>query len=353
MVLSCSIVSTSVCLGVLFTLVGQDLAAAPALPPEAVDEGGALSKPAKEEIVEEVFLRPRRDLVQRLNNARRLIDQQRFSEAVRLLGWILDCDDDYFVHPSSGGAFVSLKSQARRLVGQMPRGGRDLYELQYGAKARARLQGAAAKQDAAGLAEVSRRYLHTEAGGEATLLLGLWYLDRGRPLAAALILSRLSESSHGVVHEGAVRLEPTLSVAAAVCWAQAGRPGKANECLESLRSRFAGGRVMIAGEEVAFFTDGEDPLEWLESRTGKLFAKTPQEPKGTVDDGIPLLNTLWHLSASEHPSADWLLLGQLQFCRERDRSIITTGRPLAVGDVVLMRTLSTLVAVDFQTGKRT
>ncbi len=351
-------VSKCVCLGVLLTVGGQDRAAAQVLTSPPLDEGGAVAKPAKEEIVEDVFLRPRRDLVQRLNNARRLIDQQRFSEAVRLLGWILDCDEDYFVRPSGGtAAFGSLKSQAQRLVGQMPSGGRDLYELQYGAKSRARLQEATAQQDAAGLAEVSRRYFHTEAGGEATLLLGLYYLDRGRPLAAALILSRLTESREGVVyggdiHEGAARLEPTLSMATAVCWAQAGLPGKANECLESLRSRFPSGSVMIGGEEAAFFAADEDPLKWLESRTGKLFAEAPQQSKGSADDGIPLLNTLWRVGASEHPSAERLLRGQLQFCRQRDRSIIAAGRPLAVADVVLMRTLDTLVAVDFHTGKR-
>ncbi|MEA1950389.1 MAG: PQQ-binding-like beta-propeller repeat protein, partial [Planctomycetota bacterium] len=352
--------SVSICVfvGLVLTLSRQNtaVAQAPQPRPVSVDEDGQ-TKPEKEDLVEDVFLRPSRDLVQRLNNARRLVERRRFSEAVRLLGWVLDCDEDYFVRSEGGeAAFESLKSQAQDLIHRMPRGGRDLYELEYGAKARVRLEKATAKQDAAGLAEVSRRYFHTEAGGEATLLLGLWYLDHGRPLAAALILSRLSESpggvaSNGVTDERVARLEPTLSVALAVCWAQAGMPGKANECLESLRSRFPNGRVMIGGEEAGFFAAGEDPLEWLESRTGKLFVTSPPESKGTVDDGIPLLNTLWRVSASEHPSADRLLLSQMQFCRERDRSMITAGRPLAVGDVVLMRTVSTLLAVDFQTGK--
>ncbi|MBN2292243.1 MAG: PQQ-binding-like beta-propeller repeat protein [Pirellulales bacterium] len=353
--------SLSICIFVvlILTLSSHDaaVAQAPATSPVSVDEDDQAS-PGNKDLVDDVFLRPSRDLVLRLNNARRLIERQRYSEAVRLLGWLLDCDEDYFVCPEDDNVvFKSLKSQARDLIGRMPRVGRDLYELEYGAKARARLEEATAKQDAAGLALVSRRYFHTEAGGEATLLLGLWYLDHGRPLAAALILSRLSESTRVVVgeeglHEGTARLEPTLSMAMAVCWAQAGIPSKANECLESLRSRFPSGRVMIGGEEVALFATGEDPLEWLESRTGTLFATPSSFDKGTVDDGIPLLNTLWRVSPSEHPSADRLLLSQMQFCRERDRSIITTGIPLAVGNVVLMRTVSTLQAVDFQTGKR-
>ena len=350
-------VATVVCLLLLLTVGRPDRTVAqapqplPAIAPVTPDEGGD-AKPEKEEAAEDVFLRPQRELVQRLNNARRLIGQRRFSEAVRSLGWILECDEDYFVRGDDVSAvFESLKSQAQRLVGRMPAAGRDLYELEYGAKARARLEEAAAGQDAAGLAEVSRRYFYTAAGGEATLLLGLWNLDRGRPLAAALILSRLGESPDGIVREDAARLEPTLSVAMAVCWAQAGQPGKANECLESLRSRFPTGRVTIGGREAALFAAGEDPLDWLESQTGKLFAEAPAAAKGAADDGIPLLNTLWRAGASEHPSADRLLRSQMQYCRERDFSIITAGRPLAVGDKVLLRTVDTLAAIDFQTGK--
>ena len=344
-----------VCL-LLSTVVWSDRAAAQApapviAPPATVDEGGD-TKAEKAEVGGDVFLRPQRELLQRLNNARRLIDQRRFSEAVRSLGWILECDEDYFVRGDDGSAvFESLKSQAQSLIGRMPAAGRDLYELEYGAKARARLEEAAAGQDATGLAEVSRRYFHTLAGGEATLLLGLWNLDHGRPLAAALILSRLSESPDGSTLQDTARLEPTLSVAMAVCWAQAGLPGKANECLESLRSRYPSGRVTIGGREVALFAVGEDPLEWLESQTGKLFAKAAPANKGAANDGIPLLNTLWRANASEHPAADRLLRSQLQYCRERDLSIISAGRPLAVGDKVLLRTVDTLEAIDFQTGK--
>ena len=49
------------------------------------------------------------------------------------------------------------------------------------ARARQMLTEAAVAGDPVGLAEVSRRFFHTRAGYEATLLLGLHHLDHTRP----------------------------------------------------------------------------------------------------------------------------------------------------------------------------
>ena len=55
------------------------------------------------------------------------------------------------------------------------------------------LEDSLAASDLAQLTEVSRRYFHTKAGYEATLLLGRIQLDQGRPLAAALTLKRIGD----------------------------------------------------------------------------------------------------------------------------------------------------------------
>ena len=71
----------------------------------------------------------------------------------------------------------------------MPREGRELYELQYGARARQMLDEALEAGDMERLAEVSRRFFHTRAGYQATFLLGLYHFDHGRPMAGALVLA--------------------------------------------------------------------------------------------------------------------------------------------------------------------
>ena len=74
------------------------------------------------------------------------------------------------------------------------RGGRELYELQYGAEAKALLEQAVRSGDIEKLNEVGRRYFHTPAWQDATVLLGRLHFDRGRPLAAALCWNRVLES---------------------------------------------------------------------------------------------------------------------------------------------------------------
>ena len=110
----------------------------------------------------------------------------------------------------------------------MPREGRELYELQYGARARRMLDEALDAGDIASVAEVSRRFFHTRSGYRATFLLGLDHFDHGRPLAAALTLERLRDAG-----DDAEEMEPGLTLTMATCWLQAGMTEKARQSLLS------------------------------------------------------------------------------------------------------------------------
>ena len=98
-----------------------------------VKVGGAAEDAA--ESAEGVFLPPDRSVLQQLSKAKELLAQQRYGEAVRYLGAILDGPEDYFFQPDKDEPIHrSLKAEAQRLIGEMPRKGRELYELQYGAR---------------------------------------------------------------------------------------------------------------------------------------------------------------------------------------------------------------------------
>jgi hypothetical protein len=117
---------------------------------------------------ENVFLRPDRELLKKLSESRKLLAAGRFGEAVRNLDAILEGPEDFFIEPEkNSGRSCGLKAEAERLIGQMPREGRELYELQYGPKARQMLKDALGGSDAsavrAGLAGVSRRFFHTRS----------------------------------------------------------------------------------------------------------------------------------------------------------------------------------------------
>src|SRR5262249_9731866 len=99
-----------------------------------------------------------------------------------------------------------------RLIGTMPSDGLQFYELIYGGTAKKRLTEAKPAGDPQVLAEVAQRYFHTEAGAEATDLLGTYHLDRGRPMMAALCYERLLK------REAADRLAPLTLFKAALAF---------------------------------------------------------------------------------------------------------------------------------------
>jgi len=303
----------------------------------------------------DVFLPPDRSLLLLLSKARQLKEQGRHAEAVRCLGAILEAPEDSFFQPDKQSRVLpSLKGQAQAMLGEMPRQGRDSYELLYGAQARTLLAKAVESGDANGLAEVSRRFFHTQAGYEATLLLGLCHLDRGSPLAGALVLKRLKDNCAAVE-----QFEPGLSVAMAACWLRAGAPDKAKAALEAVRKEFPQGKLTVGGVEVALWAEqsallGPVPAgarDVRETQQWLMFGGDPARNASTSGSG-PLLSTCWRVPTTEDPFVESLLEQIQQSFEEQDRWAIPALHPLVVNNVVLMRTARNLLAVDFTTGKR-
>src|SRR2546429_9747060 len=135
----------------------------------------------------------------------------------------------------------------------MPAKGRKMYELQYGADAKAALEAALNAGDLAQLTEVSRRYFQTKAGYEATLLLGRFQLDQGRPLAAALTLKRVAAGPTALA-----QYDPELSVLLAVCWLHANQPAHAKDTLLSLKQRLPRAKVRLIDREAGLFQRDAD-----------------------------------------------------------------------------------------------
>ncbi|MBU4272850.1 MAG: PQQ-binding-like beta-propeller repeat protein, partial [Planctomycetes bacterium] len=313
-----------------------------------------------EDYSQNVFLPPDRPTLRKLSQSRLLIEEGRYGEAVRFLGDILEEPEDYLFSPKgSSPVFRSLKSEAERLIGRLPRRGRDLYELQYGAQAQRMLTDALASGDVARLAEVSRRFFHARSGYQATFLLGLHHFDHGRPLAGAMVLQRLRE-----VDPPVEELEPGLSLSLASCWLQAGMPERARESLASLRQRDPALRVTVAGREVPLFADDSEAIDWLAGLIGAWSAPEREIPddwlmfrgnssrNASTNGGSPLLNMRWRVLATDDPLTESILTQYRNIFSERGLPAVPILHPLAVGDVVLMRTLRNLLAVDFATGKR-
>ena len=319
------------------------------------------------EVAEEtVFRDPPRPLLQRFKRSESLIEEKRYAEAVEELGEVLEEPEDYSYNfdadaAAEGSTRRSLKGEAQRRIGALPAEGREAYELQYGARAKQLLDRSIADGDDAGLAEVARRYFHTQAGYQATYLLGMQHLEHDRPLAAALCLRRLKD-----VPSIAGEYEPELSLKLAVSWAQAGSTDTAATILNQAKQQFPSAEFAVGGTPLRWFGAGEQPQAWLASHMLRRGDSAPQNllpaqwtlfrgdaARNAVGaGGSPLLNRRWAVPFANHPDLEKLIEHLRKSYAEREVSALPSVQPLAVSDVVLMRTLTGLAAVDFRTGKR-
>lgn len=352
---TCTLLERGFCLAVLSALCLTAQVSG-----QLIDAEEEAKTAAAEDAAENVFLPADRQTLQKLADAKKLLRDGRYGEAVRCLGVILEGPEDFFFQPDKNSPIHrSLKAEAHRLVGQMSRQGRELYELQYGARARRMLADALESGDLTALADVSRRFFHTQSGYQATYLLGLNHFDRGRPLAGALTLQRLREP--GVNAED---LEPGLSLTLAACWLQAGMRDKAQEVLVSLRQRRPTLRVAVAGREVTIFSNDAEAINWLSGLVGAAAIANPVETdrwlmyrgdpaRNAVSAGSsPLLNMQWRVPVTDDPMLETFLDQFQRQSMEQSVPLLPTLHPLAVADVLLMRTAKNLQAVDFASGKR-
>jgi hypothetical protein len=194
--------------------------------------------------VDGVFLPVDRETALKLERARAMLAKGQVADAVVELDRILDRREDFFFKPDPNQTVHrSLKAEAQRLLGSLDTDQRRIYELQFGAKARQLVDEAARSGNLEPLAESVRRYLHTDAGYEAAILLARRYSDHNQPLAAALVLSRLKDAP-----AAREKYEPQLSLMLAGLWLRAGIEDKAQAELAGIARDFPKTRFELAGQ---------------------------------------------------------------------------------------------------------
>lgn len=309
--------------------------------------------------IDSVFHPPDRETLQKLSQARDLVKDKRYGEAARFLSSILESPEDFFFRPDRNlPEFRSLKQEAQRLLGEMGTEGRASYELQYGAAARLLLDDAVERGSVEALADISRKFFHTQAGYEATYLFALDQMRQGQPLAAALALERLAGTP------ALARFDPGLSVNLAICWARAGRIDHAATLLAELRRRLPDATFDYAGQDLKLFASGAQAEAWLRAVAGPggradvagsaqwtMYRGNSSRNAASMGSS-PLLNRRWAVPVADHPNAEQILVKIMEEHQEQGGRLLPGLHLLAVRDYVFMRSLTGLMGVDFQTGKR-
>jgi len=310
------------------------------------EEGGVVSFPTDR----------RRE--RQLEQARRLIENARWSDVATLLDGILEADRDFFYRPAAGETtWRSVKSEAARLLGELPPAGREAYELQFRARAERALGEAVARNDQAGIVAVARRWFQTPAGRRATLLSAMEAFESGQPLAAAAGLERLALAAD------AATFEPALSVLRAAALWRAGERSAATTALEAARTRGATA-VRLGGRDMPLTFPGGGGNDWLAGALGEppvtairreqewWLARGDSARNAVVDASRPLLVPRYRVPLSRHPEESRLLERRRRQAADREAVQWPAGGALAVDGRLLVRSPLGLLAVDFATGKR-
>lgn len=138
---------------------------------------------------------------------------------------------------------LSVRSEANRLIGELPPDGLEFYQVLYGQTAGERLKEALEKSDPAILAEVASRYLHTTAGAEATSLLATYHLDRGNYLMAALCFEKILSRAD------ADKLSGKTLLKAALAFKRAGDAEAAEKTWKRVAEKAGRGEIVLGGQK--------------------------------------------------------------------------------------------------------
>lgn len=353
-----------------------------------------------------------RRLVQRLEQARQMVapsdpnEMPDESQALRLLQTLIEDHgdtedspgtDDVLLDPVPDGdrrvATRSLKSEARRLIGGLSAQGRQAYELSVGKSAKSQLEAARTDGNWRAVEEVARQSLHTSAGYDATVALGLRELDLGEPLAAARRFEEVREWP-----QARASREPLLSLRLALAWRLAGRDERCREVLVELKKSFGDRPIeRSGGGELPWFEQESDALNWLNRWAGR-----PLHPLRVTGErriewpllagnaarnavaaaAVPTEHVAWSHSllddddeespaeSSENNSAPvektdrspTVLRGtwgrvrvevksHLEQRRQAEQPAVAASQPIVVGDAVIVRTLSQLRAFRLSDGQ--
>lgn len=318
---------------------------------------------------EDVFLLAPRPLMRLLREGETSLSEGRYTDGIQALGALLQEEteglpvdlrgQDFFSESGKRGLFnKTVRGEAIRLLADLPAAGRKVLEIEFGIAARRQLDEAVSASDFTEIAEVARRFPHTEAGYEAQLLVAQQKLNCGFPLAAAAIYDRLltyptARDLYGV----------ELARAAAVAWQLANDPERAAGVLSFATRCFPGGQIEWNGRLISLDSENDwnalvfDPLEAYRARrtdrnaddwllTGGTAARN-----ATSRGSMPLKHARWvkdiHSSVPEKEDLQNLAESESQ----GERIILPRFEVRAIGDLVLTKTTdSEILAVDFESG---
>jgi outer membrane protein assembly factor BamB len=279
---------------------------------------------------------------------------------------LLDAKSDSFFRLKDAkgnetGNVVSVKAKVNEILAKLPKEGRQFYEQEFGPAALDLLKKAVdANYDRLMLADVSQRYFHTKAGGQAALILANVDLEAGQYVEAAYGYQRLTDRP-----DAAEYLTPRVLLKAAIAMRRSGDPrrgeeaGKLFELMEKNfpRDGLAMGRKVYSLEEIKKEYDrvvdlgqGRNADLYLTNRLGNA-AHTSLAEGGTpfLDPAFTPKSMVYRGDEISKYGAEWVLQNLEAAFKKLDpskREVALPGFfPLTAPGMVIYRTYHGIYAI--------
>ncbi|HEY7156882.1 MAG TPA: PQQ-binding-like beta-propeller repeat protein [Gemmataceae bacterium] len=287
-------------------------------------------------------LRANASLVRKLDTARSYLTTESWAEVTHALQALLDGTEDALVCVKYVGEdgeevtrWTGIRGEAARLLGALPTSGREFYNATYGRRAKVLLAKAREKGDMRLVAEVARRYPHTDPGTEATRLLGAYHLDRSHYTLAALYFERLMQRQH------ADELPPATLFYAALAFRGAGDRVRAERAWRRMAVQI--GSDLRLGDKAVSLADLKEELDRVE-------VPGPARPAFRLE-AVSNLEPRWtRPTVHEAATRTWLQTA-VEAQESRVSPILPASAPIVAGGRVVYRSYRGLHAVDIQTGR--
>lgn len=309
-----------------------------------------------------VFLPSDRSRQRQIDQIDSLVQAGRWSDAATLLDTVIASEEDFFIETEEGDGrtLQSARSEALRMIAELPRAGRDAYELQFRGRAERMLAEAISANDPAAIVGVARRWLHTPAGRQAGLLTVDLLLESGQPLAAAIWLDRLAEDP------AADGLQPLLSIMRGVALVASGDDVRAAQSFAAARGR-RHGQTRIGGTDVELAGEPGPDLRGRfgvsgpavgageqDAATGRawLMHRGDAARNAVSSCNHPLLVPRYRVPLTLHPDEARLLEERRRLLGDHGHAALPAVEPLIVQNRIITRSSAGLLAIDFDTGKR-
>lgn len=238
------------------------------------------------------------DLKERVEAASDNVKRKDWDRACKTLQELVGREEDVFVpleKPDAEGnqriVYVSVKTEAGRLIANLPKAGRDFYETTYGPRALDMVKAARTNNDPRAMGQAMSLYLHTNAGIDAASWLGTYYLDRAQFTHATRFYKQLVERA------GLSELRPNTLLKAAYAFHAAGDRNAREAVLKELDKR--GIDIKLRGDNARTVADVRDSLDKLVIAVSQLSASDSPIYRGRENrsallaGGIAFMEPLW------------------------------------------------------------